>query len=267
MSAILKNLFLNPTYIFSVLAITNIMFILTALQYWSTPYGINVLKGQKALVELSFSATVITSPCLGAIIGGVITTKYLGSYTNKKALSLCFFMYCLFVIWCIPTPLVNDYILFIALMWLAIFSQGFIEPIILGIYLNTVTPIERPAASSLGIFIQMGIGMLPAPYLYGKVQDSYAVYDEHGNNVSRAGMYMVFFSSVIGGFFLLIAILLRARSQKNGQARMRETIRMTTKGISQEEVDEIFLNMQQAEESDPQVQKKIRQSTLLYSVK
>jgi MFS family permease len=121
------------------------------------------------LVELTFSATVITSPCLGAVVGGLVTTKYLGSYTNKKALVLCFVMYCLFVLWCIPTPLVNDYTLFIILMWLAIFSQGFIEPIMMGITLNTVTPIERPTASSIANLIQMGVGMLPAPYLYGIV--------------------------------------------------------------------------------------------------
>lgn len=112
---------------------------------------------------------MITSPCLGAVTGGLITTKYLGSYTNNKALTLCFVMYCLFVLWCIPVPLVNDYYLFIIFMWLAIFSQGFIQPIIMGITLNTVTPIERPTASSVAILIQMGVGMLPAPYLYGIV--------------------------------------------------------------------------------------------------
>jgi hypothetical protein len=57
-------------------------------------------------------------------------------------------------------------------------------------------------------------------------------------------MYMVFYSSGIGGVFLLLAILLRARSQRLGQERMRQTLRMTAKGISQEEVDEIFLKME-----------------------
>ena len=239
-TSIVKNLFLNPTYMLSVLSVTNIMFILTALQYWSTSYGINVLKGQKDFVEISFSLTVITSPCLGAIIGGLVTTKYLGSYTNKKALTLCFLMYCLFVVFCIPCPLVSDYYFFISLMWFAIFFQGFIEPIMMGIILNTVTPFERPTASSLAIFIQMGIGMLPAPYLYGLVQDQYAVLDESGNNVSRAGMYMIFFSSVFGGVALVIALLLRNRSYKNAKDRIRKSIRKTAKQFSEDEIDIIF---------------------------
>lgn len=36
---IVKNLLLNPTYMLSVLAITNVMFILTALQFWTTQYA------------------------------------------------------------------------------------------------------------------------------------------------------------------------------------------------------------------------------------
>lgn len=33
---IIKNLLMNPSYILSVIAITNVMFILTALEYWAT---------------------------------------------------------------------------------------------------------------------------------------------------------------------------------------------------------------------------------------
>ena len=110
---------------------------------------------------------MITAPCIGAVIGGIITTKCLGSYTNRKSLSLCFIVYCLFMLFCLPCPWIDDYYIFIVFLWLAIFMQGFIEPIMMGIILNTVTPIERPTASSLSILIEMGIGMLPAPYLYG----------------------------------------------------------------------------------------------------
>jgi MFS family permease len=103
------------------------------------------------------------------VCGGLITTKYLGSYTNSRSLYLCFIVYVLFVVFCIPCPLMNDVITFIAFLWVAIFMQGFIEPIMMGIILNCVSPIERPTASSLSILIEMGIGMLPAPYLYGIV--------------------------------------------------------------------------------------------------
>lgn len=231
---------MNPSYLLSVLAITNVMFILTALQYWITSYAINVLHADQDFVVLSFSATVITAPCLGAITGGIITTKFLGSYTNKRALSLCFIVYCLFMAFCIPCPLVNDYNLFIGLVWIAIFMQGFIEPIMMGIILNTVTPIERPTASSVSILIEFMVGLLPAPYLYGMVHDKYVELDPQGNNITRAGMYVVFFSSAIGGISLLIALILRSRSYKKGAERVKETLKKTLPNLDAHDLDEIF---------------------------
>ena len=144
------------------------MFILTALEYWTTSYATVVLKGDPNFIYIGFTATVLTAPCIGAIVGGLITTKFLGSYTNKKALVLCFIAYLLFVVFCIPCPLVDNFMVFLGCLWTAIFMQGFIEPIMMGIILNTVTPIERPTASSLSIFIEF-LGELPAPYLYGLI--------------------------------------------------------------------------------------------------
>ena len=181
------------------------------------------MKEDAEFVYISYTATVLTAPCIGAIVGGLVTTKLLGSYTNKKALVLCFIAYLLFVIFCIPCPLVNDFKLFIGLLWAAIFMQDFIEPILVGIILNTVTPIERPTACSLFIFIQF-LGMFPAPYLYGLIQEKTIVLDEKGNNISRGGMITVFFSSAIGGIGLMIALILRNRSYKKGVDRVKTSI-------------------------------------------
>lgn len=167
LGTVIKNLFLNPTYLLSVMAITIVNFVLTAMQYWFTSYSMNVLNMDQDTIVVSFSVAVLSAPVLGALVGGLYTTKYLGSYTNKKALGLCFFVYCLFVAFCIPCPMVDNYWAFLGLIWFAVFMQGFIEPIMMGIILNTVTPIERPSASSLLILIEFMLGLLPAPYLYG----------------------------------------------------------------------------------------------------
>ena len=111
--------------------------------------------------------------------------------------------------------------------------QGFIEPIMMGIILNTVTPIERPTASSLSIFIEF-LGMLPAPYLYGLIQDKTIVLDEDGNNISRGGMTTVFFSSAIGGLGLMIALILRNRSYKKGVDRVKTSIMENNPNITVE---------------------------------
>lgn len=163
------NLFKNPTYMLSVLCITNVMFVIIGLQFWAVQYGTVVLKEDPTYVYILFALTVITSPCLGAIVGGIVTTKLLGSYKNDNALVLCFVVYLLFTAACIPCPFINDFTVFIIILWVAIFMQGFIEPIMMGIILSSVTDIERPAASSLSILLEMLFGMLPAPYVYGLV--------------------------------------------------------------------------------------------------
>lgn len=161
---------------------------------------------------------MLSAPVVGAIVGGLFTTKYLGSYTNNKALGLCFIVYCLFVAFCIPCPMVDSYWAFLALVWMAVFMQGFIEPIMMGIILNTVTPIERPSASSMLILIEFMLGLLPAPYLYGVAQDMFPGKD------SRAGMYLTFYSSAIGGVCLFFALLLKKRSMKKASERMRKKL-------------------------------------------
>lgn len=138
----------------------------------------------------------------------------------------------LFMAFCIPCPFMNDFITMLVFVWLACFMQGFIEPIMMGIILNVVTPIERPTASSLSILIEMGIGMLPAPYLYGFVQESTKVIDKDGHNISRGGMYLVFFSSGIGAVGLIIGMFLRKRSVKRGAERIRDSITKSRKDIS-----------------------------------
>jgi len=40
---VIKNLLLNPTYLLSVMAITIVNFVLTAMQYYFTTYSMNVL--------------------------------------------------------------------------------------------------------------------------------------------------------------------------------------------------------------------------------
>jgi MFS family permease len=153
----------------SVVCITNVMFVLIGLQFWAVQYATIVLKAEMSFVYLTFSGTVITAPCLGAVVGGAITTKFLGSYKNDNALVMCFVVYLIFTACCLPCPFFDNYVVFIIVLWVAIFMQGFIEPIMMGIILSSVSDIERPAASSLSILLEMLFGMLPAPYIYGLV--------------------------------------------------------------------------------------------------
>lgn len=128
---------------------------------------------------------------------------------------LCLALYILLICICIPTPFFNNYIVFITIMWLICIIQIFIEPILTGFYLNTVSPIERNTASSMGIFLMFVIGYVPAPYTYGLVNEINPDIDPvTGNNMSRGGMKAILWSSVLGGLCLALAVMLKRRSLK-----------------------------------------------------
>ena len=202
---------------------------------------------------ITFSLTVITAPCLGAVVGGLVTTKFLGSYKNDNALVLCFVVYLLFTASCIPCPFLDNYLIFIIVLWVAIFMQGFIEPIMMGIILSSVTDIERPAASSLSILLEMLFGMLPAPYIYGLVYQSTEILDEKGANVSRGGMYTLFFSVFIGLIGLLVALPLRKKSLKASEIRIKKAIKEEHPNAGEEEINMIMEGGANNGEGVPQV--------------
>lgn len=115
--------------------------------------------------------------------------------------------------------------------------QGFIEPIMMGIILNTCSPIERPTASSLSILLEMMIGMMPASYVYGLVYELTAVYEgEDKRNVSRGGMFTVFFSTIIGFFALLVALLLKKKSYDASLKRTVHSLKETFPHLNEDQL-------------------------------
>lgn len=165
---VVKSLLLNPQYVFCVIPMTNMMFIVTALQYWASDYMISVLNADPEEVYIVFMITILSAPLSGAIISGIITTK-IGGYTNKKALVMCLIVESALVLACIPATFLNTVEPFLACLWLMIFTQSFMEPVLTGILLNTVKAPERATASSLSIFIEMIFGLMPAPFVYGSI--------------------------------------------------------------------------------------------------
>jgi MFS family permease len=199
-----------------------------------------VLDGDDHYVVLLFALTILTAPAVGALLGGFITTK-IGGYTNRRALVMCFILFLLMTIACIPMSFVNSIEAFSVCVWFIIFTQGFIEPVFTGILLNTVSKAERATASSVSIFLMMIFGLLPAPYAYGLIADMTAVrHAESGDNVSRWGMRAISFTSVIGCVALGIALLLRRRSYKTSLDRVKQSIRTIYRHLSEDRVEDII---------------------------
>lgn len=208
---IIVKLLKKPSYLFAVYAMTNLKFIVTVLQYWVPHYMKVVLGAEENTVFFLVAGSVISATTIGALSGGIITTKFLGSYTNKRSIFLCLVMLVLLSAACLPLSFMKNEFAFIGCVWVVMFCHGFIEPIFTGILLNSVGPEEGATASSVLIFMQMILGFLPAPYIYGVLVDKYPVIDpaRGDENVSPWGMRGISFYSIFGVISLFIAILFR----------------------------------------------------------
>jgi len=151
------------------ITISSLYFVVTGIQYWGTYYLSIVIGASKDEVYLLYSACSITGPTVGVMVGGFITTTCVGGYTNKRALTLCFFVALLACLSALPIPFVNSLVGVIIFLWLVLFFGGFIMPNLTGILLNSVPPKERAIANSVANFFYNLLGYLPAPYLYGLV--------------------------------------------------------------------------------------------------
>jgi len=233
----------NGKYVVSVFALTNLKFVVTALQYWVPHYMKVILGASEHLTFLLVSITVISATSVGALTGGFLTTKCLGSYTNPKSIYLCLLLFLLLALAALPLSFLTEetlmfggvsytVYLFISLVWLIMFAHGFIEPIFTGILLNTSADTDSNVASSVIIFAEMVFGFLPAPYVYGLLMEALPdITGKEGLNQSRWGMRGVTAYSALGVIALGIATIWgrkRPQSEKEGGPHPEMYIEETT---------------------------------------
>lgn len=56
-------------------------------------------------------------------------TKIYGTYTHKNTIVMALIAFVLFMLFCAPAPFLNNEYHFMALMWFAVFMQGFLDPV------------------------------------------------------------------------------------------------------------------------------------------
>ena len=227
---IIWGLIRNPTYVCCLIAITNILFVMIACQYNVTNYLINVLNGNPVVVYSTFSLLTLTAPIAGSLCGGAITTKIFGSYANKNTVILCFGMQVAFMISCICNSYIENYIAFMAVFWFDLFTQAFLQPVLTGILLSTVVPVERPVASSFQQFFEYICGLFPAPFFFDVINQATQV-TVGIFNVSRIGMRATLFMSIIGATSLLFAVIFRNHNQRKEQGTEDKTIKTNQIGF------------------------------------
>lgn len=217
----MKQLMRNLPFLMLCLALTAIYFIVTGIQYWVSDYMITELKLPEKEVFITFAIVSITGPVLGVVVGGNLTTC-LGGYGSKNALMLTLFTAVFCVGSAAPIPFVNEFPVFVCLLWFLLFLGGSMLPSMTGIMLSTVDKQFKTTANSIANLSYNLLGYLPAPSIYGLIYDSGT-----GGN-ARSAMATLMFTPIISLICLIAAAYLLVRSdvlQYKKQAEEKKTKR------------------------------------------
>lgn len=121
----------NKVFLFSALALANLFFIITVVQYWAPDYLQLILHYDEDEVNIAFIIICITSPTLGVIFGGFLSS-HLGGYESKHSLTMCMVLGLGAALFTIPVPFVDSLYIFTGLLWVVLFFGGAILPTITG---------------------------------------------------------------------------------------------------------------------------------------
>jgi len=197
----------SKVYIFIVLSLAFMYFIVTGIQFWSTDYFTVVLGEPQQRVFVYFSIICVTAPTLGTIMGGVVTSAN-GGYNSPSALGICVFVMFIGTVCALPVPFLNSFIACAFLVWILLFCGGFTLPVMTGIMLGSVHPLQRTVANSLANLAYNILGYLPAPFLYG------FICSVTGGEQSRYGMGMLMYSTFFACVFLFVALIYQLKKRQ-----------------------------------------------------
>lgn len=164
---------LRPVFASVVLARTVIMFSFMGTHYWIGDYFTNALGQDGKMAKASiYSFVALLGPFLGSMVGAAIC-EYFGGYTKKVSSLLCVFFSILTGISAIFIPMVDDLRYFTVLLFLFFFFANNMMPILIGISFNCVDKRIRGASYGVNSLMCTFLGNLPAPSVYGFINDKY----------------------------------------------------------------------------------------------
>ena len=168
---ILQEIMKQRIFMSSVFALSCLYFCITGLQYWGSDYMNRVLgvhSPEKRL--LYFSIICFSSPTIGVITGGYLV-NYLQGFENIRVFDLCFFLSILTFINAMLSLFSKNIIFFVIFTWIALLFGGAIMPTLTGIVITSLPQNLRASGNSFQLFIGTLFGYLPAPYIYGAIED------------------------------------------------------------------------------------------------
>lgn len=194
----LKKILCNGPFMLICVALSFLYFIITGIQYWVSDYLMTTLSIPETTVFISFSIISITGPVFGVVVGGNLCT-YLGGFRAKASLYMVMFFSLLCLFSAAPIAFLDNFYLFVTLLWFLLFFGGAILPSMTGIMLNTVEGELKTVANSVANLTYQFLGYLPAPTVYG------LIYDMNGGGNGRMAMATLMFTPIVSVTCLYLA--------------------------------------------------------------
>ena len=168
----IRMLLCNGSYVLSVYARANLLFIYQVIHSFIGDYVINALKSkQQKQILYYYSISSVIGPIFGCLCGGISSSK-VGGYEHMSSIYVCLFFS--FVTFASVFPLVYsfDYFWFSLSLFLFLFNSSALLPTILGYIISSVPFEQKAIASSLNLFITTVLGNVPGPIVYSFINKS-----------------------------------------------------------------------------------------------
>ena len=164
---------LRPVFATIVLARTVLMFSFMGTHYWIGDYFQNVLGQDGKVAKASvYSVVSLFGPFTGSMVGAAFCEK-VGGYTKRVSSLLCCGFSVLTGICAVLIPMTDDMMVFTVELFLFFFFANCMMPILIGISFNCVDKKLKGASYSVNSLMCTFLGNLPAPSVYGFINDMY----------------------------------------------------------------------------------------------
>ena len=164
---------LRPVFATIVLARTVLMFSFMGTHYWIGDYFQNALGQDGKLAKASiYSVVSLVGPFTGSMVGAAVCEK-VGGYTKRASSLLCCGFSVLTGICAVLIPMTNDMMIFTVELFLFFFFANCMMPILIGISFNCVDKKLKGASYGVNSLMCTFLGNLPAPSVYGFINDIY----------------------------------------------------------------------------------------------
>ena len=204
----------NFLFLFTTLGNSMAFFALSVIQYWVDQYMDEVMHVRKSTRFISFAILVLLGPILGILIGGIIVSK-LGGYCKRSSMVFVIIACVLGSIISIITSFINNYIVFLIVCLLFLFSICSTIPPESGIIISSLDNSLKGDGFSLSGGICNLIGNFPAAYIFSLFSDWFKgphkdPNDKDTSHYRKAWLLSMCFN-FLGVIFVVVAGMFRFR--------------------------------------------------------